>query len=146
MGYPEYKVRKKHIWQTANERIQDAPLYHLDWNLGQTIEINSWRGIIDIENFNLGANPGPSMGTPVFLKLTGSKFIATDVEDFYIQLTPYYNITLDTDVTSAIPYLLPAGALVLGVSDIAIYNMSTGGNWDAPFYIYYELGVNFKGS
>lgn len=134
-------LKKAFNWQTVHEKIQNAPLYRLDWSLGQTVEINSWRGIIDIENFAGGANPNISMGTPVFLKLTGSKFIATDVEDFYIQVTPYYNVTLDT----AIPYLLPAGALIAGVSDIAIYNMSASGNWEAPFYIYYELGVNYKG-
>lgn len=135
-------LKKIFNWQTASDKIQNAPLYHLDWSLGQTVNINSWRGIIDLENFDAGANPAPSMGSPVFLKLTGSKFIAKDIENFYIQVTPYYNVTLDT----AIPYLLPAGALIAGVSDIAIYNMSASGNWDAPFYIYYELGVNYKGS
>lgn len=124
-------------WQTANERIQNAPLYHLDWSATNEIEVNSWRGIIDIENFDSNP-PAASLGGQVLLKLKGPQ-VAANREQFYIQITPYYDISVD----SAIPYVLPVGFSV-DASDIAIYNLSASGAWDGAFYLYFELGVNYK--
>ena len=131
-------LKKLFNWETAHQRIQDAPLYHLDWNVTNVVEVNSWRGIIDIENFDANP-PAASLGGAVLLKLKGPQ-VATNREQFYIQLTPYYDISQD----SAIPYVLPVG-FTTDVADIAIYNLSANGAWDAPFYIYFELGVNYKG-
>lgn len=131
-------LKKLFNWQLVHGKIQDAPIYHLDWSQTQTLEVNSWRGIIDIENFDT-APPNPALGPSVILKLKGPQ-VATNKEQFYIQLTPYYDISQD----SAIPYVLPVGFTV-DVADIAIYNMAAGGSFDAPFYIYFELGVNYKG-
>lgn len=131
-------LKKAFNWETAHEKIQDAPLYHLDWSQTQTVEVDSWRGIIDIENFDTNA-PAASLGGAVLLKLKGPQ-VATKREQFYIQVTPYYNIGED----AAIPYVLPVG-FTTDVADIAIYNLSANGAWDAAFYIYFELGVNYKG-
>lgn len=133
-----YKSTPAYIWQTSREKIQNTPLYHLDWSLTNEIYVNSWRGIIDIENFDTNA-PAPSLGGAVLLKLKGPQ-VATVKEQFYIQITPYYDISQD----AAIPYVLPVGFSV-DVADIAIYNMAAAGTFDAPFYLYYELGVNYAG-
>lgn len=131
-------LKKAFNWETAHEKIQDAPLYTIDWALTDTVEINSWRGIIDMENFASNA-PAASLGGQVLLKLKGPQ-VATKREQFYVQITPYYDISQD----AAIPYVLPVGFSV-DVADIAIYNLSANGSWDAPFYLYFELGVNYKG-
>ncbi len=131
-------LKKLFNWQTAHERIQDAPLYTIDWALTDTVEINSWRGSIDMENF--GPGPVPSLGGYVTMKLKGPQ-VALTREQFYIQLTPYYAVAED----AAIPYVMPVGFVTNDASDIAIYNMAAGGSFDAPFYIYFELGVNYKG-
>ena len=125
-------------WQTGSEKIQDTPLYHLDWSNTNILEVNSWRGIIDIENFDTNA-PAVSLGGAVLLKLKGPQ-VATNREQFYLQITPYYDISQD----AAIPYVLPVGFSV-DVADVAIYNMASGGTFDAPFYLYFELGVNYAG-
>jgi hypothetical protein len=131
-------LKKAFNWETVHEKIQDTPLYHLDWSATNEIEVNSWRGIIDIENFDSNP-PAASLGGQVLLKLKGPQ-VATKREQFYVQITPYYDISQD----AAIPYVMPVGFTV-DVADIAIFNLSANGSWDAPFYLYYELGVNYKG-
>ena len=131
-------LKKAFNWETVHEKIQDTPLYKLDWSQTNTIELNSWRGIIDMENFG-DFPPLPSLGGARIMKLKGPQ-VATKREQFYIQITPYYDISTD----AAIPYVLPVGFTV-DVADIAIYNMASGGDFDAPFYLYYELGVNYNG-
>ena len=133
-------LKKAFNWETAHEKIQDAPLYTIDWALTDTVEINSWRGIIDMENFASGGAPLPSLGGYKTMKLKGPQ-VALTREQFYIQLTPYYVAAED----AAIPYVMPVGFVANDASDIAIYNMASGGAFDAPFYIYFELGVNYKG-
>lgn len=132
-------LKKLFNWELAHERIQDAPLYHLDWSATNVVEVNSWRGIIDIENFASNP-PAPSLGGQVIMKLKGPQ-VATKREQFYIQVTPYYAVAED----AAIPYVIPVGLVANDASDIAIYNMASGGAFDAPFYIYFELGVNYAG-
>jgi hypothetical protein len=131
-------LKKEFIWQTAGEKIQDAPLYNLDWSTSNTVTVNSWRGIIDIENFDSNP-PAPSLGGAVILRLKGPQ-VTTNREQFYIQVTPYYNVSFD----QAIPYILPAG-FITDAADLAIYNLAPFGTWTSSFYIYYELGVNYKG-
>lgn len=134
-------LKKAFNWETVHEKIQNTPLYTLDWSLTDTVEVNSWRGIIDMENFAPGGvgAPLPSLGGYKLMKIKGPQ-VATNREQFYIQITPYYDISAD----AAIPYVMPVGFTV-DVADIAIYNMAAGGDFDAPFYLYYELGVNYKG-
>ena len=132
-------LKKAFNWETVHEKIQNTPLYHLDWSLTNEIEVNSWRGIIDMENFGPIGAPLPSLGGARLMKIKGPQ-VATNREQFYIQITPYYDISQD----AAIPYVMPVGFTV-DVADIAIYNMASGGDFDAPFYLYYELGVNYKG-
>ena len=139
-------LKKLFNWETAHERIQDAPLYHLDWALTDTVEINSWRGIIDISNFNGLGEPAAAFGTTRTIKLTGPQ-VASTREQFYVQLTPYYSFTQVND--NVIPYVVPVGLSTPGVSDINIYNanpaVAGANNWTGHFYIYFELGVNYAG-
>ena len=132
-------LKKLFNWQTAHERIQDAPLYRLDWNVTGIVEINSWRGIIEMENFASGGAPVPSLGGYAIMNLKGPQ-VAVNRDQFYVQITPYYDISQD----AAIPYVIPVG-FSADTADIAIYNMAAGGDFDAPFYLYFELGVNYKG-
>lgn len=138
--------KKQFIWQTASDKIQDTPLYHLDWAQTNEVWVKDWRGIIDIENFSGLGEPAPAFASSRILKITGP-LVATNVENFYIQITPYYSATLAND--NVIPYILPSGGALPGVSDLTVYNanpaVAGANNWTGRFYLYYELGVNFKG-
>lgn len=135
-------LKKLFNWETAHERIQDAPLYHVDCanavGVTVTVEVNSWRGILDIENFELISPPNNLNGWAT-LRLKGPQ-VAAMRNQFYIQLTPYYDNAADT----SIPYVIPVGFTANETADIAIYNLAAG-NFDAAFYIYFELGVNYAG-
>lgn len=144
-------LKKLFNWQTAHEKIQDAPKYTIDWatipDPNPTLNVNSWRGIIDMENFPGGLlPPGPSFLSSVNFTLSGP-MVATTREDFYIQLTPYYHPENgNRGLDGTVPYLLPAGFVAPGVTEIEIYNASPAGTWGGNLYIYFELGVNYKGS
>ena len=138
-----YTTVPKLVGQTAGQMIQDAPLYHVDCaNYGPggivTVEVNSWRGILDIENFEVISPPNNLNGWAI-LRLKGPQ-VAAMRNQFYIQLTPYYDNAADT----SIPYVIPVGFTANETADIAIYNLAAG-NFDAAFYIYFELGVNYAG-
>lgn len=139
-----YEFIPKFVGNTLPERIQNAPLYHLDWaKFGlldtPTVNINSWRGIIDIENFSTGTIPPPTTGSYVVFNLTGPQ-VAVERDQIYMQLTPYYQ-----HGDGSLPYVIPVGGGPINTptSQIAIYNLGTTDDFGGAFYIYFELGVNY---
>lgn len=142
-------LKKLFNWETAHERIQDAPLYKIDWltitDPRPTVEVNSWRGIIDMENFPGNLDP---LAQSINFRISGPQ-VASTREQFYIQLTPYYKKDYLSLTDNTIPYLLPVGIVSqpTAVAEIAIHNLGAPGvdNWSGPFYVYFELGVNYAG-
>lgn len=145
-------LKKAFNWETVHEKIQDTPLYKVDWLTmpvyPPVIKVNSWRGILDMENFpgNL-LPPAPLAADSLKFSLEGP-MVATERKNFYVQITPYYSRNpLGSDAT--VPYVLPVGIISAptGISEFEIYNIGANGanNWTGEFYIYYELGVNYNG-
>lgn len=141
MGYPEYKIKKTRNWQLGGDLIQRTAFYNHDLAVSTVVEVNTLKGIIELDNIETLTVPDPGFdgAVQIYINNPGLNLTEANKDNIYVQLTPYYKQTaLDT----AIPYLLANGAIVNGLG-VQIYNANpavAGANqWEGAFYIYYEI-------
>lgn len=132
-------ARIAHVNRLVAE-MNDIKHYELDMALSTSVEITSWKGIIDITNAdNFLPDPDVTFGGSVTLTLVNPAIVAAGVDNTYVQITPYYSPAIDD---WAIPYVMPIGGGPSGLN-LAVYNASStpaGANqWSGAFYIYYEI-------
>lgn len=132
-------ARLAHVNRLVAE-MNDIKHYELDMALSTSVEITSWKGIIDITNADkFLPDPSITFGSSVTLTLVNPAIVAAGVDNTYVQITPYYNPAINDFV---IPYVIPIGGGPTGLN-LAIYNASStpagAGQWTGAFYIYYEI-------
>lgn len=130
--------RFAHLNELVND-ISDIAYYTVDASSTSVVSVTTSKGIIEINNFESVASlPTPSFAVSSPLYIYNAD-ISTNVDDNYVQITPYYKQALSD---KAIPYILVTGALANQVS-LNIYNASpavAGANqWEGTFYIFYEI-------
>lgn len=142
MGYPEYKINKTHNWQLAGDKIEKTAFYNHDLAVSTVVEVNTLKGIIELDNIETLTVPDPAFDGAVQIYINNSALNLTETnkDNIYVQLTPYYK---PTSLDTAIPYLLANGVLIPNGLGVQVYNANpavAGANqWEGAFYIYYEI-------
>jgi hypothetical protein len=142
MGYPEYKIKKTRNWQLGGDLIQRTAFYNHDLTVSTVVEVNTLKGIIELDNIEVLGGPVPSFGSvaQIYINNPSLNLTQANKDNIYVQLTPYYKPAVDD---KAIPYLLANGVLIPNGLGVEIYNASpaTAGadQWEGVFYIYYEI-------
>lgn len=133
-------ARIAHVNRLVAE-MNDIKHYELDMSTSSSVEITSWKGIVDITGIDAFSPPDPDVafGSFVIVTLVNPAIVTAGVDNTYVQITPYYNPGIDD---WAIPYVMPIGGGPSGLN-LAVYNASPtaagAGQWTGAFYIYYEI-------
>lgn len=144
MALPEFKTPRRYNWQLAHDRISrdNTAFYFHNCNLGTVIEVNTLKGIIELNKFDVFmTNPKPAFGSPVQLYINNPALDLTEAnrDNVYVQITPYYKRSVDDN---ALPYVVPNGFIINGLG-VEVYNASPQPagtkQWEGALYIYYEI-------
>ena len=142
MGYPEYKIKKTRNWQLAGDLIQRTAFYNHDLAVSTVVEVNTLKGIIELDNIETLTVPNPAFdgAVQIYINNPGLNLTEANKDNIYVQLTPYYKKAAND---KALPYLLANGVLIPNGLGVEIYNADpavAGANqWEGAFYIYYEI-------
>jgi hypothetical protein len=140
----EFKLPKKYNWQTASDKINISKTTYYSHSLadGNVVTVNTFKGIIEINDMDSILFPNPAFDAPVqiYINNPSLNLTAANKDNIYVQLTPYYKPAI---ADAAIPYVLANGALIPNGLGVQVYNASpaAGGadQWEGAFYIYYEI-------
>ena len=95
MGYPEYKINKTRNWQLAGDKIEKTAFYNHDLAVSTVVEVNTLKGIIELDNIETLTVPDPAFDGAVQIYINNSALNLTETnkDNIYVQLTPYYKPT-----------------------------------------------------
>ena len=124
--------------------VANTAHYELDLANGQSVTVNTPRGIIDVLGMgtSAGNTPAPSYSSSLLISINNLDLDLTPAnkDNIYVQYSVYYNRGL-SGTDNAIPYVLSVGT-ISGL-EFSVYNanpaVAGATNWDGEFYIYYEL-------
>ena len=140
--YQSYAMPATDLVNSAT--IASTAHYELDITAGQTVTVNTPRGIIDVLGMgtSAGNTPAPSYSSSLLISINNLDLDLTPAnkDNIYVQYSVYYNRGL-SGTDNAIPYVLSVGT-ISGL-EFSVYNanpaVAGATNWDGEFYIYYEL-------
>jgi hypothetical protein len=130
-------ARMAHVNTIVND-LSDIARYTLDAGTTLTLPINTNKGIIDIENWDINV-PDADWASATTIVLVNNPILNIANRDLvYLQVTPYYDAVANDNF---IPYVLATG-LTDGLN-LTVWNANPAAalvdNGKGSFYIYYEI-------
>jgi hypothetical protein len=140
-GYRPIAITAEDLLRHTDNTILTAH-YTLDITSTNVVNVNTVKGIIDIENMGLDVafTPDPDYGSSVSFLINNPNLDITfaNRDNIYIQYSVYYNQAFGDNV---IPCLISTG--VTNGLGFTLYNANPTvaglNNWTGALYVYYEL-------